>query len=128
MGVLKAVKKERDSGQDDDKKERNVSINQKFKLIELNVKGKKNKEEISSAKYTQVILTRVSPDNEYFVIRLARNLNQCLHVDFSEKKKKSEEGEPSDEDEDSKGFGIGMFQGGAEGKKEEDEDIIPHKI
>ena len=80
-------------------------------------------------KYTQVMLTRVSPENDYFVIRLVRNLNQCLHVDFSEKKKKQDEGDPSDEDEDEKGFGMGMFHGGGEGKnKEDDDEIIPHKI
>lgn len=126
MNALKAVKKIQDVGQDDDKKERNVSINMKFKLVDLNIKGKKQKEDM---KYTQVILTRVSPDNLYFTIRLVRNLSQCLHVDFSEKKKKQEEGEPSEDDEDDKGVGMGIFQGGSGDNKEKDgDDIIPHKI
>ena len=40
MGVYKAVKKIPDVGQYDEKKEKNVSINMKFKLVEI-YKGKK---------------------------------------------------------------------------------------
>lgn len=85
MGQLKAIKKVQDTGQDDDKKEKHVSVNMKFKLVDLNKKKKAIRDDL---KYTQVVLTRTSPDNEFFNIRLARNLSQCIHVDFSEKKKR----------------------------------------
>lgn len=126
MGVPKAVKKVQDAGQDDEKRERHVSVNQKFKLVEINTKSKASKD----MKYTQVMLTRVSPDNEYFIIRLVRNLNQCIHVDFSEKRKKHHEGDMSDEEEGDDGFNMAMFQGGGDGakSKEDEDDIMPHKI
>lgn len=82
----------------------------KFKLVDLNKKKKPHRDDM---KYTQVLLTRASQDTNFFNIRLARNLSQCLHVDFSEKKKKQEESaENSDGDDDGKGFTMGMFQAG----------------
>jgi hypothetical protein len=60
-------------------------------------------------------------------MRLARNLNQCLHVDFSEKKKMHDESNISEEDEEKKGFTVGMFQE-RDKPKDDKEDIIPHKI
>jgi len=47
-------------------------------------KKKKSKEDY---KFTPILLSRVSLDNHYFIMRLARNMNQCIHVDISEKRK-----------------------------------------
>lgn len=126
QGQLKAVTRKRDQGEDDDKKERNVSINQKFKLAEMSQKKKKSKEDY---KFTPIVLSRVSQDNHYFIMRLARNMNQCLHVDISEKRKMNEEGEPSDEEEDQGGLGS-MFQKKDKKKTtgDDEEEVIPHKI
>ena len=84
QGQIKAITRKRDQGEDDDKKERNVSINQRFKLAEMVQKKKKSKEDY---KFTPILLSRVSLDNHYFIMRLARNMNQCIHVDISEKRK-----------------------------------------
>lgn len=120
------MKKVQDYGQDDDKKEKHVSVNQRFRLVELKTGAKK---QVDGNKFTQVVITRVSPNNYYFIIRLARNLNQCLHVDFSEKKKMNDDTGADDDDDEKKGFNMGVFQ---ENKPKEDkekkDDIIPHKI
>lgn len=112
---LKAIKKVQDVGQDDDLKERHVSINMKFKLVDLNLKKKAaNRDDM---KYTQIIITRSSPDLPYFNIRLVRNLSQCLHVDFSEKKKKQEDngGDGSEDDDEDRGFAMSVLMGGGGG-------------
>lgn len=45
----------------------------KFKLVDMNLKKKvANREEM---KYTQIIITRATPDQPYFNIRLVRNLS-----------------------------------------------------
>ena len=127
QGQLKAITRKRDQGEDDDKKERNVSINQRFKLAEMVQKKKKSKEDY---KFTPILLSRVSFDNHYFIMRLARNMNQCIHVDISEKRKMQEEGEHSDEEEDSGGLGS-MFQKKDKKKTtsgEDEEEVVPHKI